>query len=512
MNSSNRVALNTIYLYLKTISTVLISIFYSRYLLAALGVIDFGIFNLIGGIIGLLSFITASLSNSSTKFISTSLGKNNIEDTKVVFLSVLDVSKRLVWILIIFLEIIGFVFINYILNIPLSKILSANILYQFIVINSAYNMLTAPYSGLLFSRERITFLSILDIADVLIKLIISILLMYFSSNLLVLYGFLLMLLSFLNRTILKEYCKRTDIIASDLFNGNYKVNKSISRELIKFSIWSLLGSLGIIIQRQGTIFLVNIFFGVTVNAALGIASVVNNQLSNLSSSILRAFQPQIYKSFGNNDKSKQNFFTFISSKIGVILLSVALVPLFVEVNFILKIWLFEIPNFSSLLIRFFLILTIIGHMSYGITMAINANGRIKEIQFFSMTLQSLGIIISFLLFYFDFHLESIFYITIIVEVLILFARLIIAKRLLSINIFNYFQQIIFNPSVMILLSIFISFQVSHFFEPNFIRLGLICFLNFCIIYFFSNLFLLSYEEKLIISRIKNSIFKKIQSY
>jgi O-antigen/teichoic acid export membrane protein len=503
MNSSNRVALNTVYLYIKTISTVFISIFYSRYLLSALGVVDFGIYNLIGGIIGLLSFITASLSNSSSKFISTSLGKNNIDDTKEVFLSVLDVSKKIVWFLVISLEIVGFIFINYVLNIPLDKVFSANILYQFMVINSAYNILTAPYSGLLFSREKIAFLSILDIIDVLIKLGIAIFLTYSSTNLLILYGFLLMVLSFINRTILKKYCKNTDVIASDLNISYFKVNKSINSDLLKFSIWSLLGSLGIIVQRQGTIFLVNIFFGVTVNAALGIASIVNNQLSNLSSSILRAFQPQIYKSFGKDDKSKQDFFTFVSSKMGVILLSFTLVPLFVETKFILSIWLIEVPKFSFLLIRFFLILTIIGHMSYGLTMAMNANGRIKEIQLLSISLQSLGILFSLFFLYIEFPLES---------VVILLVRLVLANKIIGINFLNYFQQIIFSPLAMIFISILINLQVSHFIESDYLSLIMVVLSNFSIIFIYSKFFLLSNEEKLVIARVKDSFFQKFKKY
>ena len=143
---------------------------------------------------------------------------------------------------------------------------AANIVYQFMIINSAYDLLTAPYSDFYFSREKIAFMSILDIIDVIIKLLIAVLLTFSNSDTLIIYGALLMVLSFTHRTILKEYCRKFDPIVPKTRKYKPLVNKELNINLLSFSAWNLLGSIGIILQRQGTIFLVNVFFGVVVNA------------------------------------------------------------------------------------------------------------------------------------------------------------------------------------------------------------------------------------------------------
>lgn len=511
MSTSKRIFLNSSILYIKTAITVFVSIFYSRYLLAALGVEDYGIYNLVGGIIGMLGFITATLSNSGTRFIARSLGEENEQNTKEIFISVLYVTKKIVWILVIGLEVVGLIFINFILNIPGERMLAANIVYQFMIINSAYNMMTAPYSGLLFSREKIAFIAILEIIDVFIKLLIAVFLTYSNTDRLILYGLLLMLLSFIHRTILKEYCKKNDPVVPKTNKDFHLVNKELNTSLLSFSGWNLIGSLGIIAQRQGTIFLVNVFFGVVVNAALGVAMVVNNQLSNLSSSLLSAIQPQIFKSFGEGNLAKQEFYTVISSKMGIILLSFALIPLLVEVNYILDIWLIEVPEYTSIFIRLYLVLTIMGHMSYGLTIAMQGHGKIKELQISTFTLQVLNIPIAYIFYKLDFPVYSILIISIFVEIIIFFVRLFLANKYLSINISKYISNVIFGPSIMIILAISISFTILHFFQPSIMRLVLITLLNGIFIFIFSYSLILNIEEKLVIKKIKYTLLGKMKN-
>jgi len=387
--------------------------------------------------------------------------------------------------------------------------LAANIVYQFMIINMVYTVLTAPYSGLLFSREKIAFMAALEIADVMVRLLIAVLLIYSPSDRLIVYGALLMILSFVNRTVLKKYCKKDDIIFKKK-NSHPNVNKEMTKNLLAFSGWNLLGSLGIIAQRQGTIFLVNIFFGVIVNAALGIATVVGNQLSNLSSSLLRAIQPQIFKSFGEEDKVKQEFLTFISSKMGVILLSFALVPLLIEIDYILNLWLVEVPEFSSTFIRLYLILTIMGHMSYGLTIAMQAHGRIKELQITTVSLQLLNIPIALILYKLGFPVYSIFIVTIGIEFVIFIARLFFAQRFIDLNLMKYVKNVIINPGLMIILAILLNFFIAQFFQPSVKRLSLLVFQNAIFIACYSYYLILNREEKALIKRVKVSIINKIR--
>ena len=375
------------------------------------------------------------------------------------------------------------------------------------IVNSAYTILIAPYYGLLFSREKIAFIAILETANVVINLVIAVLLTYSSSDKLILYAGLIMILSFADRTVLKAYCEKTDILF-DGQNGHPKVNREMNRNLLAFSGWNLLGSLGTIAQRQGTTFLVNIFFGVIVNAALGIATVVGNQLSNLSSSLLKAIQPQIYKSFGSEDKDKQQFLTYFSSKIGIILLSFALVPLLVDTDYILNVWLVKVPEFTSIFIRLYLILTIIGHMSYGLTIAMQAHGRIKELQITTFSLQLLIIPLAFVLFKLHYPVDSIFIVTIILTVLIFIARLFFAQKFLNLNVFKYVRSVILQPGLMILFAIGFNFLIANYCAPSIKTLTLLVFENGIFIALYSYYLILNKEEKLILKRVKESVFKK----
>jgi len=509
MNNHERVAINSIILYIKTGITVFISILYSRYLLDGLGIVDYGIYNLVGGVIGMMGFITATLSNSGTRFIATSLGENDLESARSVFSSVLYVTNKSAWILVIGLEIIGLILINHILEIPTDRLLAANIVYQLMIINAVYSILTAPYSGLLFSREKIVFISILEICNTLIKLVIILFIIYSKYDKLILYGILLTILSILHRTILKWYCKKVDTVAQkSTVRNKSNIDKALNMSLISFSGWNLIGAIGIIATRQGRIFLVNVFFGVAINATLGIASVVNMQLSNFSSSLLKALQPQIYKSFGKGDKDKQEFLTFVSSKMGIILISLVVIPLFLEIDYILEIWLIEIPVFTAIFIRLGLILTIIGHMSYGLTISMQAHGRIKEIQITTFVLQILNFPISYTLYKIGYPVYYTFIVAIILELIILVTRLFFAQRFIDLNVLKFLKNIIIIPAFMFITSLGLNIVFIFKMEPSLMRLLVITVLNLLIVIIFSYTIILSNSERLIIIRIKDSIKKK----
>lgn len=501
MNSTRKIIQNTTILYVKTGITVFVSIFFSRYLLEALGIEDYGIFNLVGGVIGMLAFVTATLSNSGTRFIARSLGEHDIEKTRRVFFSVASVTNKIVYFLVIGLEISGILFINFVLKIPPERLLAANIVYQVMIINSVYNVLTAPYAGLLFSREKIVFISTLEIIDIIVKLIISFSLIYFSSDRLIIYAILLMILSIIQRVILKEYCIRTDDIDFRNIDKKLYIDKYEVKSLLSFSGLSLLDSIGIITNRQGAIFLLNYFFGLSINAAYGIASVVNNQLSNLSSSLLKAFQPQIYKSYGEGDFEKQSLLLYLTSKLGLLLLSVVLIPLIFEVDYILDIWLVNVPPFTAIFVRFSMFLTIIGHISYGLTISMLANGRIKELQLTTFILQVLNFPISLLLFKLNYPVYTFYVVSISLELLSFGFRLYYSKRFIKLHACKYILEVVVRPLFMILISFVVNYFVYLKLEPSLFRLFIIGFLNLIIVSSIAYYYVFNLKER--------EMFKKI---
>lgn len=506
MSTSKQVLINSSFLYTKTFITVVISIFLSRFLLEGLGIQDYGVYNVVGGVIGLMAFVTATLSNSNTRFIANALGKNDIEYSVLVFITLKIITKRIAVYIVLALIVVGVIFINFILKIPVDRVFAANIVYACMIVNTVYSLLTAPYSALLYSREKIRFLTTLEIIDIFLKLGIAYLLTQTNTDNLILYAVLLMLLSYLHRAILKYYCVKTDLIAQKPKVEKQRTDKGITRKILSFSGWNLLESIGIITIRQGSVFLVNIFFGVVVNAAYGIATVVSIQMLQFSNSLLGAIKPLFYKSFGNDNKERQNFFTFFTSKIGIILLSFIVVPVICEIDFILSIWLVEVPEYTSIFVKFALILTFVSQMSYGLIISMQAYGRVKEIQIGTFVLQILNFPISFLLFQAGYPVYSIYLIAICIEFAILAIRLYLTNRYLQTNVIAYLAGIVIKPMLLIIFTFLLYNYMVENTEATFLRLLSILSANILLVSIYSYFMVLSKIEKQLVRNIIKSFF------
>lgn len=511
MTKFKRVILNSGFLYGKTILTVVISIFLSRFVLDGLGISDYGVYNVVGGVIGLMGFVTVTLSNSNTRFLANAIGKNDPDYVVRVFAAIKKLTEKVVLYSVMGLLLAGVVFVNFILNIPQERILAANMVYLCMVANTAYTILTAPYSALLFAREKIGFLSALETAEIISKLGIAYLVTFTTTDNLILYATLLLALSFINRTILKRFCLKNDVATHPTSAQKVIGDAVLRKEILSFSGWTLLESIGIITIRQGSVFLVNIFFGVVVNAAYGIATVVNMQMLQFSSSALNAIKPVIYKSFGTENKARQRFFVFGTSKIGVVLLSLIVVPFICEMDYILSIWLVQIPEFTSIFIKLALVLTIIRQWSYGLIIGMRAHGRIKETQMAAFFLQILNFPVSYFLFTKGYPAYSIFLVAIIIELLILASRLYYADRYIKINALSYLKQIVIKPGIVLVGTYFLFDYWSGQTQPSILRMTVLLFSNLIIVGIYIYTIVLDKHERGLINGLLSSYAKKRNS-
>lgn len=501
MKASNRVLINSFFLYLKSGIAAILGIYSSRFILAGLGVDDYGIYNVVGGIIGLLGFITATLSNSGFRYIAKSLGSDNANQTRLVFDSVAYISRKVALFLAIALEIVGLIFINFFLKIPVERLLAANIVYQFMIVNTVYSVLTAPYRSLLSSREKFFQISLIEIIDVFIKLGIAISLIHIPADSLITYGVLITLLSIAHRSALKWYCKSNDSVFKDTVVNKIKTDEGITKSLLSFSGWNLLEAIGIIVARQGTIFLINIFFGIAVNAALGLATVVNNQLKQFSSSFLMALQPQIFKRFGKEGLARQEFMIFLPSKMGIILISFLIVPILCEVDYILGIWLIEVPPFTAIFIKLILFLTLLRQISYGLIISFQAHGQIKELQIATFIFYLLNLPVSYTLYKLHFPVYTIFLVTIFLEFIILLIRLSLARKILNLNIPKYVFGIVIKSAFIIVVLYGLGILIVRSLDPSLLRLSIVIIQNTIILGIFSYFALLNYHERQIVKNI-----------
>lgn len=510
--NKRRIFVNSAFLYAQTATTVVISIFSSRFILEGLGIEDYGIYNVVGGVIGLMGFLTATLSNSNSRFIANALGKDVVENSVAVFQSVQYITKKVIFLLTVCLLIIGFIFINYILNIPENRLIAANIAYACILVNTIYTLLIAPYSAILFAREKIAFMAGLEIGSTVLRLGIAYLLTFTNTDNLILYAVLLMCLSYCHRTILRSYCVRNDVVVKKALKTVKNVDKKVNKAILSFSGWNLLDSIGIITIRQGSIMLINLFYGVTVNAAYGIAAVVSLQMRQFAFSLLNAVKPLIYKTFETETKERREFFTFFTSKIGIILLSFVVVPVICEVDYILNLWLVEVPEFTSIFIKLALILTFVSQMSYGLSISMQAYGRIKELQITTFLLQILNLPIGYFIFKYGYPPFYIYIVTIGIEFLILISRLIIVKKILELNINKYILDIVFKPLVMSVISYVFLDLITANTGSSILQVSLVFFSNFIFAATFSYFIILSRYERIIavdlLSSFKNRLVRK----
>lgn len=299
MSTTNqqRVARNTLLLYFRMFLNMAITLYTSRVILKYLGIEDYGIYNVVGGLVSMFSLISGSLSNSVSRFITFELGKGNNQKLRKIFS--ISVLIHIILAIIIFLavEFIGVWFLNVHMNINESRISAANWVLQFSLLTFIVNIISVPYNAIIIAYEKMKAFAYVSILEVTLKLVAVYLLIISPIDRLIMYSFLLFLIAILLRVIYGIYCKTH-------FNEcaiKLTWDKNIIIEMSQFAGWNFLGSLSNIFKTQGVNILINIFHGATLNAAQGIATQINNAVQSFSENFMTALNPQIIKSYASND-------------------------------------------------------------------------------------------------------------------------------------------------------------------------------------------------------------------
>lgn len=382
---NKRLAKNTIALYFRTAIVMAVSLYVSRILLQVLGVNDFGIYNVVGSIVVLFSFLNAAMTAASQRFITYTLPHNDIEESRNVFSASLTIQVLLAVALILLVEIFGIWFLNNRLNIPHDRLQAANIAFQFSIATFCVHMLRVPYESTVIANEKMTFFAYASIFDALLKLAIVLALRVAEVDKLILYALLLSIESFIMLGFYIFYCRRK--FNTCVFR---KVkDRSLYSKLFSFSGWSLMGSATNVATQNGFIFLLNIFCGVAVNAAMGVANQVNTAVTSFVSSFQTSYRPQIVKSYAKGDISHLNSLITSTSKISFSLMIIPTMILLVNMPLVLKLWLENVPNYAAEFCQLILVCVIIDAITGSYNAAIMATGKIRNYQ--------MAISISFLL-------------------------------------------------------------------------------------------------------------------
>lgn len=373
-SSGNTIVKNTLFLYFRMFITMIVSLYTVRVVLRTLGVVDYGVYNVIGGVVTTLAFITDVLANASQRFFAVELGRKDYNKLQQTF-GLIVFTYILTAIVILFLaETLGVWFINTKMDIPVDRMDAAMVVFQFSVASFLLSMVLSPYNAMIIAHERMNIYAYVSILQVFLKLGIVYLLVVLPYDKLKIYALLMFLVSTFICLIYIMICRKNFPESKFVF----KWNRTIFKSIFSYSSWTLLGSLAFIFNTQGLNILFNLFFGPVANAAYAIGNQVKTTINTFASNFFLATRPPMIKSYSEGDYAYTNKLFYFSSKVIFSLLLVMIVPLFVEVEFVLNLWLGEVEHYMPSFVRLMLVLAIILSVSEPITTIAQAAGKVKK--------------------------------------------------------------------------------------------------------------------------------------
>lgn len=503
MPNNTRIAKNTIYLYLRTSITILVALYTSRIVLNALGVEDYGIWSVLGGVISMFGFINQSLSSSIFRYITYAIGTKDKELLNRTYSISIIIHVALSITVFILCETIGQWFLQEKLVIPEAKRTIANIVFNIVVISSSISILSVPYNSVIIAFERMSIFAYLSISDAVLKLLTAAVVYYVPSNKLVWYAVMLLFVSII---MLLFYYLYVRIQFKELKFRFSKDNK-LFKSLLAFSGWSFCGNIATIGYNQGLSILLNMFFGPAINAARGISLQIEQTVRTFVVNFQSAINPQIIKYHAQKETMQMHLLMYRSSKFSLFLLAIFALPIMLETSTILNIWLGQVPDHTISFIRIMFIVIALETMSNSIMTGVVANGNIKNYQLV-VSLILLSIIpISYISLRIGAVAETVFIVYLIVEIFAVAARLFFAQKMLFLDIKRFIYDVILRSIVVIVVGSIIPISLHIIMPEGYIRFMVVVISGFITsLYAIYKLGLNNHEQTMV----KEAIRKKLQ--
>lgn len=427
MNNSGRVILNTGFLYANMLVTLAVQLIAVRLVLQALGPVDYGIYSIIAGLVAMFAFMNVAMSAATQRFLSYTIGIGNLKELKEIFYHSVLLHLLIGIIILILLEIGGNYYIIHILQAPKARMEAAHILLHCITFSTLANIITVPYEADINANENLGAIALINILDSLMKLGTAIYIGFSSQDKLVVYGLLTATTISLTLLIKILYCRK-HYPESHIHFHPIKQWKKI-KDIASFAIWNFIGSGCSIVRYQGTAILLNAFFGILINTAYGIAQQVNSLLIFFANTIVRAIRPQIIKSEGRGDRTRMLQLSYTTCKITSLMVAILAIPLYIEMDFILNIWLHHPPTTEcAMFCRAFLIIVFINQLTIGLQIAIESVGKIRNLQIIVGSMHFLSLPFGYMCMKIGLPANSIMICIIIEEIICIGLRTLIAYK------------------------------------------------------------------------------------
>ncbi len=503
MGAGKKVIGNSIIMYVQLILNVLIGLVTVRLLLNALGQSDYGLYDLIGGVIGLFGFITSSLAQSSMRFVSVSLGKGDDEDTASVFNSCFWLHVFIAIALCLILEIIGLFIFHGFLNIEPQRVAVAKVVFHCMVFSLFVNINVSPLIALVSSYENFLFVAIVSIADSLLKLGIAVAVYYTMKDKLLVYGLLMVSISVVDYLLYFSYSRRKYVSVSIIRRPCFPAIKKV----MGFAGWTMLDTFSSVINRQGYAIMLNRYFGTVMNSAFAVSRQLEGHVYSVSASVVNAMKPQIMKSYGSGDQARMFRLSLTAGKFGFYLMSLVCIPLIVMMPDVLRLWLGRVPDNTVVFARLLIIACMAEQITKGLVHANQAVGNIKWFSIIVSSMRILALPVSWVFLHYGSPAWIAILIFLIFETLGSFCRIIILSKISDFCIKDFFNNVfvqIIPPTLVTLLFCYFVYTLRSGITWMLIIALLSFFIYFGLVYLFG----LTKEEKNVIYGLKNSFHSK----
>ncbi|WP_437920451.1 hypothetical protein [Sphingobacterium sp. LRF_L2] len=502
-STNTRIAKNTFALYLQMLFSMLVGLYTSRVILNVLGVEDFGIFNVIGGVVAMFGILNSAMSSSTSRFITFELGHENLSRQHDVFSTALVIHFALALSVVMIAEPVGLWFLENHLTIPVARMDAAIWVFHASLFIVFFSILNVPFSAAIIAHEKMGAFAYFSILDISLKLAIVYILQIIDFDKLKIYAALLLCTQLVLQTITFFYCIRN----FPEVRGKLTWKKDAAKEMSSFAGWSMFGDSAVLMFTQGLNILLNMFFGAPVNAARGIATQVQSVVTRFIGGFQTALNPQIIKSYAANDLIYMHKLIYASSKFSFFLLLILSLPVFFEAEQLLVWWLKIVPDHTVNFVRIMLLISLVDSLANPLIFSAKATGKIKKYQAVLGTLLLLVVPISYLFLWLGYPPESVFVVHLVVTVIGQIVRVVLIKPMINFRLKDYMQFVVFKCSLVLLLAPILPLISYLYINDLVIRFWLVLLCSLFSVLFSIYIMALNKTEKTLI---KDFVYSKVR--
>lgn len=460
---SKRIAKNTGILYLRMIFLMLITLYTSRVILEALGVEDYGVYNVVGGFVALFGVLSRSMTSASTRFINYEIGKGNFDRLQRVFNATFTIMCLIAMVIAVLSEVLGIWYVNNIMVIKPERLYAANWVFQFSVITFCSTLITVPYNAAIIAHEHMKTFAYVSLFEGIAKLAIAFAVMISPIDTLIFYAAAVCILQLIIQGMYRQYCRKHFTEC----NSRLCYDRDIVKDIFGYAGWTFFGTSAALLRNQGGNMIINYFFGPVVNAARGVANQVLHAVQGFVTNFTLALDPQITQNYANGNHDYMMKLVYAGSRMSYYMLLVLSLPIIINADYILHIWLKQVPETAVIFTQLTLIFTMVESLSHTLIKAQQATGQIKKFQLTMSALMIMNLPISFAIYKLEGRPESFLIVAIIISIVCLFVRMLLLRTYVKLNFLDFLRKVFFNVLAVTALAVSLPCVMSHYTPQTF---------------------------------------------